>query len=72
MPPTSSTVLIVTGGYLAGGDDSVRFTLWKQLVQSRGARHAWLEAKVKAIVAEPVVRAHWRRPTTAATPMWCR
>jgi len=58
-PPTSPAVLIVTGGYLAGGDDSVRFALWKQLVQSRRARHAWLEAKVKAIVAEPVVRARW-------------
>lgn len=58
-------VLIVTGGYLSGTDDSLLAAAWKQLVQSRHARGSWLEAKVKATIAEPVVMGRierrWRR-----------
>jgi len=48
-------VLIVTGGYLSGTGESLLVAAWKQLVQSRHARGSWLEAKVKATIAEPVV-----------------
>jgi len=54
-PSTPQRVLIVTGGYLADSDDSLLQTARKQLVQARHARRSWLEAKVKATVAEPVL-----------------
>ena len=50
-------ILIVTGGYLAEGENRLLGTAWKQLVQSKHARNAWLEAKVKATIAEPVLLA---------------
>lgn len=64
--PTAASpakVLIVTGGYLSAREGSLLRALWKQLVQARHAQHAWLEAKVKATAAEPVVlgRLHARR-----------
>lgn len=54
-PITAPKVLIVTGGYLSGREESVAYALWKQLLQSRHAKQAWLESKVKATLAEPIV-----------------
>jgi len=61
VPPIASPgkVLIVTGGYLSGGEDSVVHAVWKQLLQSRHAEQSWLEAKVKATLAEPIVKGRW-------------
>lgn len=58
MHPSSANpkVLIVTGGYLSAKEESLAVAAWKQLVQSRYARHSWLEAKVKATLAEPIVK----------------
>lgn len=58
-PPPVHRVLIVTGGYLSARDEGLAVALWKQLVQARHSRHAWFETKVKATLAEPIVKARW-------------
>jgi anaerobic magnesium-protoporphyrin IX monomethyl ester cyclase len=58
-PRSPPKVLIVTGGYLSARDEGIGVALWKQVVQSRHSRHAWLEAKVKATIAEPILTARW-------------
>lgn len=57
MPAAAPRVLIVTGGYLSESAERLPAAVWKQFLQSRHARHAWLETKVKATVAEPVLLA---------------
>ena len=63
MHPSSANpkVLIVTGGYLSAKEESLAVAAWKQLVQSRYARHSWLEAKVKATLAPDEVRLDIKR-----------
>ncbi len=58
MHPSSAQlkVLVVTGGYLSAKEESLAVAAWKQVVQSRHAKHSWLEAKVKATLAEPIVK----------------
>lgn len=70
MASSPAKVLIVTGSYLSAREGSVLRALWKQVVQARHARHAWLEAKVKATIAEPVVlgRLYARRHRQRLSP----
>ena len=57
------SVLIVTGGFLNEKETSVLRAARKQLLQWRSARAAWLDLKIKLVMAEPLVAALWRRWT---------
>jgi anaerobic magnesium-protoporphyrin IX monomethyl ester cyclase len=52
---TRHRVLIVTGGFLNEKETSVPRALRKQLLQWRAAQAAWLDLKIKLVLAEPIV-----------------
>jgi anaerobic magnesium-protoporphyrin IX monomethyl ester cyclase len=54
-------VLIVTGGWLTGQETSVVRAARKAWVQWRAADEAWLDLKVKAVMAEPLIAARLER-----------
>lgn len=54
-------VLIVTGGFLNEKETSVWRALRKQVLQWGAAEAAWLDLKIKLVLAEPIVAAHWNR-----------
>ena len=57
----SARVLIVTGGFLNEKETSVWRALRKQMLQWGASRAAWLDLKIKLVLAEPIVRSHWQR-----------
>lgn len=63
MTVATPKVLVVTGGYLSAKEESLAVAAWKQVVKLRHARQQWLETKVKATLAEPIVKGRlhaWR------------
>ncbi|HYU30720.1 MAG TPA: radical SAM protein [Thermoanaerobaculia bacterium] len=61
MSETSGKVLIVTGGWLTGQETSLVRTARKVWVQWQAAEEAWLDLKVKAVMAEPLLAARLER-----------
>lgn len=55
MTPSPETVLVIGGGLLTEKEHSIVQALRKQVKQSRFARSAWLDAKIKLVSAEPLV-----------------
>lgn len=53
----SGKVLIVTGGWLTGQETSLVRAARKVWMQWRAADEAWLDLKVKAVMAEPLIAA---------------
>lgn len=54
-------VLIVTGGWLTGQETSLLQVARKAWVQWQAADEAWLDLKVKAVMAEPLIAARLER-----------
>jgi anaerobic magnesium-protoporphyrin IX monomethyl ester cyclase len=54
-------VLIITGGLLNEKETSVVRAARKQLLQWRAAKSAWLDLKIKMVMAEPMIAAHLAR-----------
>lgn len=48
-------VLVLTGGLVGTKEESITRLLYKQMLQWKNAEAAWLELKIKANVAEPVL-----------------
>jgi hypothetical protein len=55
-----SRVLIATGGLITGKERSVLLAARKTWEQWRAADDAWLDLKVKLVMAEPVWRPAWK------------
>jgi anaerobic magnesium-protoporphyrin IX monomethyl ester cyclase len=55
------SVLVVTGGWLTGQEDSLLQMARKVWTQQRAAEDAWLDLAVKAVLAEPVLAARLER-----------
>jgi anaerobic magnesium-protoporphyrin IX monomethyl ester cyclase len=60
-PALPDKVLIITGGLLNEKETSVVRAARKQLLQWRSAKSAWLDLKIKLVMAEPMVAAHLAR-----------
>ncbi len=60
-------VLVVTGGFVAASERSLRAAAKKLLVQWEASEAAWLDLKVKAVAAEPLVGAALEK-LSARTP----
>jgi len=58
---TPHKVLVVTGGLLNEAEPSLATGIKKKVRQLREAESPWLDLKVSAVVAEPVVAAHLER-----------
>jgi len=63
-------VLVITGGFVTAEDVSLVNFLKKQITQWRFSQSAWLELKIKAVIAEPLVcgaveKRRWRGKNTA-------
>jgi radical SAM superfamily enzyme YgiQ (UPF0313 family) len=54
-------VLIVTGGWLTGQEGSLLRVARKAWMQWRASEEAWLDLKVKAVMAEPLIAARLER-----------
>lgn len=54
-------VLVVTGGWLTGQETSLVRTARKMWVQWQAAEEAWLDLKVKAVMAEPLIASRLER-----------
>ena len=54
-------VLIVTGGWLTGQESSILRVARKAWIQWRASEEAWLDLKVKAVMAEPLMAARLER-----------
>ena len=60
-PALPDKVLVITGGLLNEKETSVLRAARKQLLQWRAAKSAWLDLKIKLVMAEPMVAAHFAR-----------
>lgn len=60
-------VLVITGGLLNEKETSVVRAARKQLLQWRAAKSAWLDLKIKMVMAEPMIAAHLARRKAGRT-----
>lgn len=61
-------VLIVTGGLVSAAETSLSGALRKSLLQWRASEAAWLDLKVKVVMAEPIAEAAVERLLGGAPP----
>lgn len=65
-------VLIVTGGWLTGQETSLVRAARKVWMQWQAAEEAWLDLKVKAVMAEPLIAARLERRSRQIRPFLAR
>jgi anaerobic magnesium-protoporphyrin IX monomethyl ester cyclase len=65
-------VLIVTGGWLTGQETSLVRAARKVWMQWQAAEEAWLDLKVKAVMAEPLITARLERRSRQIRPFLTR
>ena len=61
-------VLVVTGGLLTEAEGSVFQALRKQARQWAASEHAWLDLKIKLVLAEPLLAARREQTGDLAAP----
>ena len=57
----TNKVLIITGGLINAKESSFLSILKKEILHTKAVQSAWLEYKIKAVAAEPIITAQLAR-----------